>query len=169
MSFIAAQICSIVGMGMLFASFQAKTTLRICLMQCVACVFLTTQFVLLGAFTGAVLNGLSLARNVVYANADKPWGQHRLWPFVFSAMYITAGIIVWQDIFSLMPMVALVLATFALREENAQKARLLNLPTSPLWMMYDAHAGAYLSAATEAVVLVGIIIGLIRFRKIDKN
>ena len=168
MSFIAAQVCALAGMVMLFSSFQAKSTLRICLLQCVACLFLTAQFVFLEAFTGAVLNGLSLVRNLVYACCEKRWAQHRVWPFVFSVMYIVSGMITWQDVFSLLPVMALVLSSFALRERDAQRARLLNFPASPMWLIYDAHTGAYLSIVTETLVMGSIILGLIRYRKKNK-
>lgn len=165
MVFIAAQICAFGGMIMLFSSFQAKTTLRICLLQCVACVFHTTQFILLGAYTGAALNGLALLRNLVYANGEKKWAKSPLWPFIFSAVYIISGILTWQDAFSILPALALVLSSFALRLKNAQHSRILNFPASPLWLVYDLHTGAYLSVVTEVLAMSSIILGLIRYRK----
>ena len=163
--FVAAQICGIGGMIGLFLSFQAKTTVKICLTQSIACVFLTTQFLLLGAWTGAALNGLSLFRNVVYANGNKKWASGIIWPIGFSLANIVFTSFSWEGYISLLPMTALILSNFGLRIRNAQLSRLVNLPTSPMWLIYNMGSGAYMSIITEILVTSSILLGLWRYRK----
>lgn len=166
--FIAAQVCGIGGMIGMFISFQAKTTIKIAFTQCIACIFLTTQFLLLGAWTGAALNALSLVRNIIYANGKKKWAQGIIWPIVFSVVNVIFAIFTWADFFSLLPVIALILSNFALRIKNAQVSRMLTFPSSPLWLTYDLHTGAYLSIVTEVLVMSSILLGLWRYRKEKK-
>ena len=150
--FIAAQVCGIGGMIGLFISFQAKTTIKIAFTQSIACIFLTTQFLLLG----------------VYANGEKKWAQGIIWPIVFSVVNVIFAIFTWADFFSLLPVIALILSNFALRIKNAQVSRMLTFPSSPLWLTYDLHTGAYLSIVTEVLVMSSILLGLWRYRKEKK-
>lgn len=163
--FIVAQVCGIGGMIGLFLSFQAKTTIKIAFTQCIACIFLTAQFILLGAWTGAALNALSLVRNIVYANGGRKWAQGIWWPIGFSVINIVFAIFTWADFFSLLPMAALILSNFALRIKNAQLSRMVNFPSSPMWLLYDLHTGAYLSIVTEVLVMSSILLALWRYRK----
>lgn len=166
--FIAAQICGVGGMIGLFLSFQAKTTQKICFAQSIACIFFVAQFSLLGAWTGAALNGLSLVRNLVYANSDKKWASGIYWPIGFSLINIAFVIFTWADGFSLLPAIAMVISNFALHMKNAQIARAVNFPASPLWLVYDVHTGAYMGIITEVFVMSSILLGLWRYKK-DKT
>ena len=168
-SFIAAQVCGIGGMIGLFLSFQAKTTVKICLTQSIACVFLTAQFLFLGAWTGAALNGLSLFRNLVYANGNKKWASGIIWPIGFSIANIIFTVFTWDGFISLLPMTALILSNFGLRIKNAHVSRMVNFPTSPMWLIYNAGSGAYMSIITEVLVMSSILLGLWRYRKEKTN
>lgn len=163
--FIAAQICGIGGMIMLFWSFQSKTTIKICFTQSIACIFLTSQFALLGAWTGAALNAISLVRNIIYANGEKKWAKGILWSIGFSVINILFTCFTWEGFISLLPMTALILSNFGLRIKNAQVSRMVNFPTSPMWLIYNAGSGAYMSIITEVMVMTSILLGLWRYRK----
>ena len=166
--FLIAQACGIGGLILLFVSFQTKTTQKICLAQSIACVFFVAQFSLLGAWTGAALNGLSLVRNLVYANNDKKWASGIYWPIGFSVINAIFVILTWSDIFSLLPAIAMVVSNFALQLKNAQLARAVNFPASPLWLVYDLHTKAYMGVFNEIMVMSSILLGLWRYRKEKK-
>jgi len=163
-AFILAQIIGFFGTVCIFTSYQAKTTKKICLIQALAGVFFFLQFMVLGAYTGAVLNLLSLVRSLVYGSGKK-WVQHPLCPIIFALLNAAVTAIFWQGWADLLPCCAIIIACFSLVLKNAQAARALSLPASPLWLAYDIYTGAYINIVNEVLVIISILSALIRYRK----
>lgn len=78
MTFWTAQILGLIGSLLAFTAVQTGSRRKIIGLQLVCCVLWVVQYVLLGAWTGVLINLLGLARGVVCAYNDRPWARSRL-------------------------------------------------------------------------------------------
>jgi len=156
------QLIGLFGLASSMLSYQMKTQKKIVLIQIISCSFFTVHFYLLGAYTGAMLNFIAAARSIVFANKDKKWGKSNWWIVFFSIVCIVAVGFTWENALSLMPMAGMVLTTISWGIENARLVRAISLPSSPLWMVYNAVTGSAAGVLTEAFVMVSIISAMIR-------
>lgn len=83
MTFWTAQILGLIGSLLAFTAVQTGSRRKIIGLQLVCCVLWVVQYVLLGAWTGVLINLLGLARGVVCAYNDRPWARSRLWLALF--------------------------------------------------------------------------------------
>ena len=87
MTFWTAQILGLIGSLLAFTAVQTGSRRKIIGLQLVCCVLWVVQYVLLGAWTGVLINLLGLARGVVCAYNDRPWAAAAFgWPSFWPAM-----------------------------------------------------------------------------------
>jgi hypothetical protein len=173
---IFVQCIGFVAMAFGIGSYQAKKRSTIILIQTAGCLLWATQFILLGQWTGAILNLISILRGVIYAEKEKLAWARTLWvPGFFAAAYTVAGIltvpgmltgtVTLPDFFlSLLPVCAMILSSFALYVTRENLIRILCFFCSPPWLIYDLIVGSVAGACTEGFVMVSILIALILYR-----
>lgn len=163
MYYYIVQAIGIVGMILAFISFQKNSNKQILLYQTFAAVAFTLHFWLLGAFTGAAMNILGASRNIVFYNREKSWANKKFWVYLFITLYVISGILTWKNIFSLLPILAMSLATVGLWIKNSKITRYIILPTSPCWLIYNLVNKSISGVLTETFVLSSLLIAIIRF------
>lgn len=163
--FIISQIISAIATLLLLLSFQQKTHKRIVLMQAVSGLLFGIQYMMLGAYEGMICNYIGAVRSVVYSFRNKSKIVDSIFcPIVFAIIFVISGIVTYQNIFSLLPIVAMFIASFVLWSPKTQQLRALTMPTSAMWLIYNAVSHSYVAVLTEVLNLISITIGLIRFR-----
>ena len=157
-----AQLIGLLALISAMISYQMKTQKKIVLIQIVSCTLFAIHFLLLNAYTGALMNLIAAIRSVVFANKDKKWGKSNWWIVFFSFVCIVAVAFTWEGILSLMPMLGMVLTSIAWGIEKASLVRLISLPSSPLWIVYNFICGSTAGVLTEVFVMSSIITAIIR-------
>ncbi len=168
MNNIIAQIIGAVALGMAIISFQQNTRKKILLFQLIAGSIFSIHFLLLGAYTGAALNALSVCRNIIFYNKSKKWASHIHWLFLFIFVSIIVGILTWENIITLFAMTGMVLGSVSFWLDNPKYVRRLSFPISMLWIVYNIVNKSYAGILTELFVMSSVIIGIFRF-DIKKN
>ncbi len=158
-----AQIIGFAALACAVCSFQQNKHKRILFFQILSGSLFTVHFTLLGAVLGGVLNFFGMLRSIVFYNKDKAWAQGKKWLFIFSTVFVATGIFFWEGIISIFPILSMVLSTICFWVTDPKKVRLLMLPASPLWMVYNAVKRSYGGFLTETFVLCSVIVGMIRF------
>lgn len=157
-----AQMIGFIALVVAMISYQMKTQKGIVLIQIVSCTLFATHFLMLNAYTGAMLNLIAAVRSVVFANKDKKWGKSNWWIVFFSLVCIVAVGFTWEGALSLMPMLGMVLTSIAWGIEKASLVRMISLPSSPLWIVYNFICGSTAGVLTEVFVMASIITAIIR-------
>ena len=159
---VLAQAIGFIGMIFVFAAFQQKEKKRILLVQAAAGVVFTVHFILLGAFTGAVMNVIEVARNAAFC---KKGGKHqtRIFAAAFMLAFSVLGVLTWQNWFSLLPIVAMNLSTLVFCMENPRHIRICYVPVSVGWLIYNVTAFSIAGILTESFCLLSILIALFRY------
>lgn len=67
MTAVIAQSLGIIGAGFNIGSFQLKSNKKLILCQFLGSSFFLFNYLLLGGYTGCIMNGLGVARNLVFS------------------------------------------------------------------------------------------------------
>ncbi|MBR6739978.1 MAG: YgjV family protein [Clostridia bacterium] len=163
-----AQILGFIGLALAIVSFQSNRRRNILLFQLLAGTVFTLHFLLIGAYTGSLLNVIGVARSAVFSFKGKKWADSRVWIGVFCAAMAVIGIFTWDGPASLLPTVAMMLTTVAFFLSNPTYIRRLNLPSSPMWMVYNLINRSYGGILTECFVMTSLLIAMFRFDRKKK-
>lgn len=163
------QIIGFIAMAIIVASYQQKSHKNILTFQMISGLLFTVHYLLLGAYTGAVMNLLGAFRSLVYSNRGKKWSSSIAWPIGFSIAFLISGIMTWDNIFSVFPLIAMLMSSVVLWIEQPKINRMLSLPTSGCWLIYNIKTLSYPGIITEIFVLSSIVIGIIRLDIKKKN
>ncbi len=160
---IAAQIIGFCGAITYFLVFQQKRRKRILALSVAAAFFFVIHFILLGAYTGAAMNAIGVVRSLVYYFNDKRFFKSKLWLALFIVVALTSCIMTWDDAFSLLPLFSMTTTSISFWLKNEKMIRVITLPTSPAWFIYNLHNGSIAGMATEVIVTSSLLISIIRY------
>jgi hypothetical protein len=123
------------------------------------------QYFFLGAFDGAALDISGLAASLLARKKDNAIIKKHLRIFIVSvdALIIASGLIFYRNIFSLFPIVGVLLHTSAFWLEDERKIRLVSLLGSPFWLVFNITSGAYGSAIGDTLSIVSILVAIFRY------
>ncbi len=162
---IVGQILGLVAVLLGFVSYQMRTQKQLLAAQTATVITFCIHYYLIGATSGMMLNLLGVARNLAYYHKDKPLFSGRKCPIFFAVLMGIAGVLTWQDYYSIFIVAGLVINTICLSFSDPQKVRASILVSSPLVLTYDLFVRSIGGAIYESVVIVSSIIGIIRYRK----
>ncbi|MBE6712996.1 MAG: YgjV family protein [Ruminococcaceae bacterium] len=170
MNSIIPQIIGILAVAMFLLSYQQKKRTNIILFNVISRCLYILQYVLLGAFSGAVLDILGAAASVVAGKKHTPFLKKHLVVVIIAinALIVSAGIAIacinqsWLDLFSL---AGVLLHTGAFWLSSEKIIRRLSLAGSPFWFVYNFMSRAYGSALGDLLTMGSILIAMLRYRE----
>jgi len=171
MIFYIAQAVGLIGMMLSFISFQKNDKRKILWIQASSAFTWTVHFILLGTLTGAGMNLVEMPRNLIFAQKHGKRRQ-RILTAVFITAFVTAGILTWESMFSLFPIIAMSISTVVFSMQNPRHIRFFMLPVSVLWLVYNIISFSIAGVLTESFCLCSILIAIFRFdilKSPDKN
>lgn len=148
-----------------FITYQCKTQKQVLAFQSAASLCLCVSYLLVGAYSGLLLNIVCLIRNFVFAAKHKHIFSYKWWPTVFAVIMGFLGALSWQGPVSLLVIIALVLYTLFLGADNVRNLRKCILLTSSLVLLYNLYYRIWGAVLFEFVSILSAVIALIRFRK----
>ena len=175
---IIAQVLGIVGMLFMISSYQVKGQRGLIVVQLFGAVFFFLNFLLLGIASGMVLAGMILnfigiLRCIVFSNKARFHADNKVWLVGFISAYLISYALIFTVlgveatvenlIIELLPVIGMTSSNIAFFREDAKSVRLLGFIASPAWLVYDVFRFSIGGILTEALSLVSIIVGLIRY------
>lgn len=169
---IVAQAFGIVGMIFNIIVFQQKKQRNVLIFQFFAALTFALNYLLLGAIVGGLLNIVGALRAVVFYFEDKTRARALPWLIVFILAFGVSYPLTFLAfgtqpsaknlIIELLPVLAMIIATIALRAGKSKTVRSLGLISSPMWLVYNCFSGSFGAIASEILNLISIIVGIIR-------
>jgi hypothetical protein len=174
-------------------SMQFNTHGMVMLFKSLGSFLFALQYLLLGAFTGMVMDIIGVIRNFVFAYNVKKGKSNKLWIVLFSAITLIAGVVTiiltwnamlsaltrWTDnakalttlavIISVLSILAKLLSTIGYGAKSAHAIRMINLPTFSMWVVYNFISFSIAGIISDIMSIISIIIAEIRFRNVPKN
>ena len=168
------QIIGLLAVAMFLLSYQQKKRTNIILFNVISRCLYILQYLLLGAFAGAVLDILGALSSVVAGKKHTPFIQKhtRAILLAVNACIVLAGVGIaianrsWLDLFSL---AGVLLHTSAFWISDEKIIRRVSLLGSPFWFVYNFLSRAYGSAIGDILTICSILIAMFRHRDTNIN
>ena len=92
-----------------FLVYLQKSRGKILITKLILDVLNIFQQAMVGAFTGSVINGIAVLREIVfYHKEEKKWAKSKVWLIVFLLLMTAAPIVSWQGFISLLPAIGII-------------------------------------------------------------
>lgn len=168
---IIANIVGVFAVITFVLSYQQKTRKGIVICNAVSRALYVVQYLLLFAFEGAVLDVLGIVASVLAQKKDSPFIKKHLKLVVLGVniAIVTAGILLYKNVFSLLPMMGVLLHTGAFWLNKEKNIRIVSFLGSPFWLVYNLYSHAYGSAAGDVMTMVSIATAMIRYKDWKKK
>lgn len=172
MVFILAQICGFIALILTVISVQFKTKEKIVMCSVFANLVVAIQFFLLNAITGGIISIINMIRCIIfyyYKKKDKTPSIIVL--IVFEIIAIISGIISWQNIWSIIPIMVTLIYTYGMWQDNIRIIRITTAIAGLGWTIYNVIVMAYIGAIQEVSQFISAIIALIKnkYKKIARR
>ena len=162
---VLAQVLALFAILFWVISILLKNKKNILLMQVIANGIYGIEYLLLGAFSAASMNFLSFLRLLVYYFYTSLNIKMPKWIlFVFIALVLLFGIITYDGLISLLPIIITVLYTYAFWQNNLNVARIIYIVAAIIWIYYNYEVGAYVGIIGNALEITTELISLIKYR-----
>ena len=162
---IIAQIFGILAVVAFMLSFQFKKRSNIIIVNVLSRALYILQYVMLGAFEGAVLDFMGAISSVIAKYKEKPFvRKYCTLILIFMNLLLTLiGLALYENIFSLFAIGGIILETTALWITNEASIRKLSAVAAPFWLIYNLANSAYGSAAGNIFAIISIGIAIYRY------
>ena len=148
------------------------------------------HYLLLGAFTGMIMDVIGSIRNIVFSYNVKNNRSNKIPVLFFSLITLIFGIttiiltwnvskIVWTDNYkiatiimvfiSILSIIAKLISTISYSIKNPHRMRMFNLPSASCWFVYNLITFSIAGVINEVMTIGSIIIAEFRFRKDKKT
>ena len=163
---IIAQIFGLCAMVALFSIYQQTDRRKLIRSKLFADAFWVVHYVMLGAYGGAIPNFVGILREFIFINREKKkWANLIVWPILFVAFNWLLGYFTFSSPINIMPIAASTLVTISLWNRNPNITKILSIPVSMTFMVYDFFVGSWVGIANESLAIVSIIIYFIKAKK----
>ncbi len=153
----------VVGLALCVLSFQFKKHKGIMIVKTCSELCFAVQYILLGAWTGALLDGVSILRNSLFAwNVEK---KRSTLPVIiaFGMLVIVLGISSWAGPISILPVAAKLISTVSYGMKKERILRLIALPSCILWVIYNLTIGGFEAAISDTLTFASILVAIYKF------
>ena len=164
---IIAQIFGIIGLIIIVYSFQCKKNKNFFLMQGTGSFMFFLNFLLIGAYAGALFNLTNLVRGILFAKDGK-----KLWKLVVTILlytfcYIFSLQFIWGNGFmifiSTLPYVTLVIMSVLMWLGNGNHIRIFQFTLmSPSWIVHNIFNFSLGGILCESFNMVSVVVYFIR-------
>lgn len=167
---ILAQIVGLLAVTAFLLSYQQKKRKHIVLLSVTCRCLYILQYLLLGAFAGAVMDILGVISAGLATKKHLPGVKKhtKLIVILTNVCLVAAGVTIaylnhrWIDLFSIL---GVTLHTSALWLSDEQQIRWVTLAGSPFWCAYNVLSRAYGSAIGDFLSICSLVIAIVRYRK----
>ena len=160
-----AQIIGLFAVTAFLLSYQQKKRTNIIVWNVTSRILYIIQYILLGAFEGAVLDVLGTVSSFMAQKKDNKVIKKYLSLFiiVINLIILAVGLSMYKNIFSLFPIVGVILHTSAFWINEEKTIRKISFLGSPFWLVYNLASLAYGSAIGDILTMISIGIAIYRY------
>jgi len=162
-TYIISQIFTILGIILLGSSYLCKSKRQILILTLLSSICYGGHNFLLGAITGVAMNIVTIITSIwLYINEKSKKETSLIFLITISLLIIILGILSYQNIFSLLPIIASLLFTYSIWQNNNKVYRWIGLSTSVMWLSYNAYLSSIMGMFSEIILLGFKVVGVIK-------
>ena len=169
-----AQIIGLLAVATFLLSYQQKRRPQIILFNLISRFLYILQYLLLGAFTGAVFDILAAIASVFAGKKQVGFIKKHIKLIIVTTnvCVLAAGIIIAvlnKSILDLFALMGVLLEINALWLTKEKAIRIVSLCSAPFWFTYNFLSCAYGSAIGNILTIISIAIALFRYRNLNPD
>ncbi len=166
-----ANIIGIFAVALFVLSYQQKKRKNIILCNAVSRALYVIQYIMLSAFSGAVLDILGIFASVIAQKKNNSAIKKYLTLVIISvnAVIIACGLLLYNSPIDLLPLFGVLLHTGAFWLTNERHIRIISFLGSPFWLAYNLISGAYGSAVGDVLTMCSIGLAIFRYDILKNN
>ena len=152
-------------------SYQQKKRRNIIAFNALSRVLYIIQYIMLGAFSGAVLDVLGTVSSVAAQKKNSAFIKRhlKLTVIFINVLIVIIGLWLYEHVFSILPILGVLFHTGAFWLEDEKAVRCMSLLGSPFWLIYNFATHAYGSVVGDILSIISIIIAMVRYDVVKKN
>jgi hypothetical protein len=163
---LAGQIMGWLAALLTFISYQCKEHKKLIVVQTLSSISICISYLLLGAWSGMLLNVICILRNFIIYRKDIKIFSYSFWPYALAVLMSITGVLSWQGAMSLLIILALAVNTLFLYFPNVQNLRKSIIITSTMVLIYNVYYSVWGGVFNELIAIFSSVIGIYRYRKI---
>ena len=158
------QAIGFIGVVFFIVSYQMRSNRALFLFQLIGCLIFTAQFLIMGAYTGALSLIVNVLRNLLLLKInDWKWVKSKVTLSAILVLLTAVTVYTWAGWLSLLPLLSVGITSIGYWTNNAQKIRLSQMLGSPCTLVYDALIHSWGGVMNESIALISIIVSVCRF------
>ena len=160
---IVIQAIGFLGLLVNILAFQFKKHNHIVYGKMTSELLFSIQYIFLGAWTAAVLDFISVIRNLIFCRLVKK--NRSTTPVIigFGLFVIATGIFTFDGPGSLLPIAAKLLTTVSYGMKNERLLRFITLPSCIMWAIYNLAVGSIAGAVADSLTLGSLLIAIYKY------
>ena len=160
---VIAQLCGVGAMISLFLVYQQKSRRGMLFAKLSADVFWVIHYLFLGGIAGMIPNAVGILRECVFVNRkSRKWASCIAWPAAFILLNWGLGFRTFHAWYNLLPITASTFVTVSLWLDNPKLTKLISIPISATFLVYDVFVGSYVGIVNESIAIVSIILFFVK-------
>ena len=162
---ILATVLGLLAVALFVFSYQLKDRRSIIIVNAASRVLYVAQYLVLGAFEGALLDTAAFFVSLLCKSRDAGFiKKHFVLTVILSnAFLVCVGMLTYQNLFSLLPIFGVIFETLALWLKKEKHIRITSLLGAPFWLLYNLKSAAYGSVVGNVITLVSITVAILRY------
>ena len=163
-NFIIAQIIGSIALIVLIISFQKNEKKKLLKYQMFSSLLYAIQYAFLGpeAYTGCLMNLTSMVRNFAFKRYENKRPPIYLL-IIIIALMITLSLISFENLISLLPMLAMVLYSIAVWNGNLKIVRITDIISCLLYIIHNIVVQAYTGLIATIIEMLGAMAAIYKF------
>ena len=170
---IIGQIIGIFGVIALFSAYQMKDRKTLLLFQMLGIALIATQYFMINALSGAVLNVVCLVRTLFFylfeGKIKNKVFEKYIFPLLFAFLVCVFAVVSWEGWYTWLMLVCLAVNSFCTGACSPQNFRKSLLFTCTLAFIYNVIVISIGGMINEVVSIISAIVGIIRYKKQQKE
>ncbi len=164
--FLLAQICGILSFLVALIAMWNKTKEKIMFFSFFANILALSQFIFLGAITGVCMSLIASLRIIVYYYFSKKNIKPNILVLLFFSLLISFfGIYTYESVYSIFPIISMLLTGFFLWPQKTSVLRLGGSISSFLWVIYDITVQAYAGIFSDLLMALSTLISFFKYQR----
>ncbi len=159
-----AHILGVLAVVTFLMSFQFKTRKNIILVNVTSRMFYILQYILLGAFEGAILDFMGFVLSFFAGQKGKGFVAKHFKVIIvgINVLLLLTGLALYENVFSLFAILGIIFEITAMWLTKEKNIRILSLFAAPFWLAYNLANSAYGSVVGNVFVMISIGIAMAR-------
>ena len=163
--FYIAQLFGIISITLNLVIVQFNTKEKMLIGMIISNLVVATQFFLLNAITGGIISLINVIRCIIFYMFKKDHKKPSLLVLlIFEVIVIVSGIISWQNIWSILPIIATATYTYGIWQDDVLKIKYISAIIGFEWSIYDIIVRAYVSFVQGIIQIISAIVAIIRYK-----